>query len=504
MSVLGRAAIVAPTNYNRWLIAPAALAIHLCIGQVYAWSVFKTQLVELFGTSETAIGWIFSLAIAMLGISAAVGGTWVERVGPRMSMLTSGTFWVVGFLVASIGVTTDQLWLVFLGYGFLGGIGLGLGYISPVSTLIKWFPDRPGLATGLAIMGFGGGALIASPLSNQLMATYSGASEAAQQVSGVVPTFLTLAGIYAVMIVIGAFVIRVPHPDWKPEGWDPSQVKASPWRTTENVSAKTAIKTPQFWFLWIVLFTNVTAGIGILESASPMIRDYFPQITLAAAAGYVGLLSLANMAGRFVWSSTSDVIGRKNIYLVYLGLGVVLYLLVALFGHTSLIFFVLGTLIILSFYGGGFATIPAYLRDMFGTMQVGAIHGRLLTAWSAAGIAGPLIVNQVLDNVRESNPDASGLELYQPSLLIMVGVLAVGLLANILVKPVNSKHHVSKEEFEKITNASKPNTKADGSIQVNDGGTLHTVAAWFVTIAVISGLAYGLTLTVIRSLALFT
>lgn len=432
-----RDAIVAPVRFNRWLIPPAALAIHLCIGQVYAFSVFKSPFMGRFDTGEVAIGWIFSLAILMLGLSSAIFGTWVERVGPRASMLAAGACWVTGFLVASLGITTGQLWLVYVGYGFIGGIGLGIGYISPVSTLMKWFPDRPGLATGLAIMGFGGGALIASPMSNALMAFFGGGDEPEQLIGGLTPTFLTLAVVYALVIAAGAFVIRVPNPAWRPTGWDPSKATRSALQTTRDVSARNAIRTPQFWLLWVVLFLNVTAGIGILENASPMIQDSF-GITAAAAAGYVGLLSLANMAGRFVWSTVSDYIGRKNIYMIYLGGGLVMYVLIALVAGGSLLVFVLATLVILSFYGGGFATIPAYLKDLFGVFQVGAIHGRLLTAWSAAGVAGPLIVNSIVESGAEAG--RTGADLYTPSLFIMAGGLAIGFVANLLVRPVAERH----------------------------------------------------------------
>lgn len=439
-SILDREAIVAPRTFNRWLIPAAALAIHLCIGQVYAFSVFKIPMMGHFGTGEVAVGWIFSVAIAMLGLAAAFGGTWVERSGPRKSMVVAGSFWVAGFLIASLGIATGQLWVVYLGYGVIGGIGLGIGYISPVSTLMKWFPDRPGLATGLAIMGFGGGALIASPLSNSLMALYGGGTEAENLQSGLLQTFLTLAVVYALVITLGAIVIRVPHPDWRPAGWDPGQAAAKPLQTTANVSADSAIRTPQFWLLWIVLFCNVTAGIGILENAAPMIQDYFDWITPAAAAGFVGLLSLANMAGRFVWSATSDSWGRKNNYMMYLGVGLALYLVIALMGGANLVVFILATMVILSFYGGGFSTIPAYLKDLFGVFQVGAIHGRLLTAWSAAGVAGPLIVNSVLESQAEAG--LTGADLYSLSLYIMVGLLAIGFIANLLVRPVHSRHHV--------------------------------------------------------------
>ncbi|MFB9377305.1 OFA family MFS transporter [Kineococcus gynurae] len=454
-SFLDRDRIVAPPGFNRWLVPPAALAVHLCIGQVYATSVYKNALVAHFDASLTQIGIVFSIAIVMLGLSAAICGTWVDRNGPRKAMAASALFWVTGFLVGALGIATNQLWLLYLGYGFIGGIGLGIGYISPVSTLIKWFPDRPGLATGMAIMGFGGGALVASPLSTRLLALYDPAYDAS--VTGSTPSgsavamlFVTFAVVYALFMSYGALTIRVPADGWKPDGFDPSTIRSKALVTTASVSARNAIRTPQFYLLWVILFCNVTAGIGILEQAAPMIQDFFrggdgtSTVAVAAAGGFVGLLSMANMAGRFVWSSTSDVIGRKPIYMVYLGVGLVTYLLLALFGQTSTALFVLFAVVILSFYGGGFATIPAYLRDLFGTYQVGAIHGRLLTAWSAAGIAGPLIVNGFLD--AEGTPGALVAANYRPALLTMVGLLAVGFVANLLVRPVSEKFHEPRTE----------------------------------------------------------
>ncbi|MEI8409117.1 MULTISPECIES: OFA family MFS transporter [unclassified Kribbella] len=454
LSILDREHTVAPPGYSRWLIPPAALAVHLCIGQAYATSVYKTSLVKHFDTSQTAIGVIFSIAIVMLGLSAAIGGTWVERNGPRKAMFVSACFWATGFAVGALGIGTGQLWIVYLGYGFIGGIGLGIGYISPVSTLIKWFPDRPGLATGLAIMGFGGGALVASPLSRQLLSLYDdnydpGNSASVAGGGALVALFLTLGIGYFVIMMFGVVNIRVPADGWKPDGFDPATVKQKALVTTNHVSAANAIKTPQFWCLWVVLFCNVTAGIGILEQASPMIQDFFrggdgkSTVAVAAASGFVGLLSIFNMAGRFGWSSTSDVIGRKPIYAMYLGVGIVAYFLLATAGHNSTVIFVLLAAVILSFYGGGFATVPAYLRDLFGTFQVGAIHGRLLTAWSAAGIAGPLIINGFLD--REGKPGTLTAEAYRPALFTMVGVLAVGFVANLLIRPVADRFHERSE-----------------------------------------------------------
>ncbi|GAA3781774.1 OFA family MFS transporter [Micromonospora maritima] len=449
LSALDRRHTVAPPGYSRWLIPPAALAIHLCIGQVYATSVYKNSLIAHFDTGQTAIGVIFSIAIVMLGLSAAVAGTWVEANGPRKAMFVSACFWAAGFLVGALGIASKQLWLLYLGYGVLGGIGLGIGYISPVSTLIKWFPDRPGLATGLAIMGFGGGAMVASPLSRQLLSFYDSGydpSNSGSTASGsaLVWLFVTLGIGYFVVMMFGVVNVRVPAADWRPAGFDPARVAAKPLVTTANVSAANAVRTRSFWLLWVVLFCNVTAGIGILEQASPMIQDFFREggtsaVSVAAAGGFVGLLSLFNMAGRFVWSSTSDVIGRKPIYVVYLGVGMVLYLLLALVGQTATALFVLLACVILSFYGGGFATVPAYLRDLFGTFEVGAIHGRLLTAWSAAGVAGPLIVNAFLD--AQGEPGTLTAAAYRPALFTMVGVLAVGLVANLLIRPVPQRFH---------------------------------------------------------------
>ncbi|GAA4121433.1 OFA family MFS transporter [Nocardioides fonticola] len=449
LPLLARERTVAAPGFNRWLVPPAALAVHLCIGQVYATSVYKGALVAHFDSSLTTVGLIFSVAIAMLGLAAGFGGTWVDRSGPRAAMALSASCWVSGFLVAALGIATDQLWLVFLGYGVIGGIGLGIGYISPVSTLIKWFPDRPGLATGMAIMGFGGGALVASPLSGRLLELYDSgydASDATTVADGhaVALLFVTLAVLYAVFMAFGAATVRVPPEGWRPAGFDPGAVASAPLVTTAQVSARNAVRTPQFYLLWLVLFCNVTAGIGILEQAAGMIADFFrdngtSSVTAAAAGGFVGLLSLANMAGRFVWSSTSDLIGRQRIYAVYLGVGLVLYALLASVGSSSTALFVALAALIISFYGGGFATIPAYLRDLFGTYQVGAIHGRLLTAWSAAGIVGPLIVNRFLD--AEGEPGSLTASAYQPALFTMVGVLAVGLVANLLVRPVDPRFH---------------------------------------------------------------
>jgi MFS family permease len=442
LSFLDRQRSIAEPGYTRWLIPPAALAIHLCIGQVYAFSVFKLPLTKVLGITQSIPGdWpqeqvavIFSVAIAILGLSAAIWGAWLERVGPRRAMFTAACCFGGGFLVGALGIQTHQFWLLVLGYGVLGGVGLGIGYISPVSTLIKWFPDRPGLATGLAIMGFGGGAMIASPLSIGLMNHFKSPTSV-----GVAQTFVAMGIIYFLFMMFGVFSIRLPAKDWAPAGYV-APTNPHGLITTHQVQVNEAMKTPQFYLLWIVLCVNVTAGISILEQASPMIQEMFkPRITAAAAAGFVGLLSLANMLGRFGWSSFSDVIGRKATYATFFIIGMISYWFIPKIGEAGAVpLFVLVTVIVISIYGGGFATIPAYLRDMFGTMHVGAIHGRLLTAWSTAGILGPLLVNQI--RAAQIAKGLSGADVYVLSMHLMVVLLFIGFVANMLVRPVSEVH----------------------------------------------------------------
>ncbi|MEU8483980.1 OFA family MFS transporter [Streptomyces sp. NPDC048641] len=423
---------VAPTGWSRWLVPPAALSVHLSIGQAYAWSVFKPPLESSLHLSGTQSALPFQLGIVMLGLSAAFGGTLVERNGPRWAMTVALVCFSSGFLISALGAATGQFWLIVFGYGFVGGIGLGIGYISPVSTLIKWFPDRPGMATGIAIMGFGGGALIASPWSAQMLESFGADS------SGIALAFLVHGLAYAVFMSLGVLLVRVPRTEGARKAGAPAPLDGV------QVSARSAVRTPQFWCLWLVLCMNVTAGIGILEKAAPMITDFFKDSTtpvgVSAAAGFVALLSAANMAGRIGWSSASDLVGRKNVYRLYLGVGAVMYLLIARFGDSSKPLFIGCALVILSFYGGGFATVPAYLKDLFGTYQVGAIHGRLLTAWSTAGVLGPLIVNRVADSQEEAGKH--GPDLYGLSFTIMIGLLVVGFVANELIRPVHVRHHI--------------------------------------------------------------
>jgi MFS family permease len=438
---LDKARSVAPAGYNRWRILPAALCIHLCIGQAYAWSVFNIPLTRLVGiqasvaedwTREEVI-WIFSLAIVFLGLSAAVGGTWLERVGPRCAMFVSASCFASGFFISALGAHLHSIFLLYLGYGVFGGCGLGIGYISPVSTLIKWFPDRPGLATGLAIMGFGGGAMLGAPLAVHLMDFFS--TEAS---TGVVATFMIMGSLYLGVMLTGAFLVRLP-----PEGWQPSSLAARSDRRARGkvqpVHADQALRTPQFYLLWSMLFINVTAGIGILGKASDMLQDMFPT-TVATGSWFVGLLSMANMLGRLLWSSASDYLGRRATYTIFFGLGAAVYATLPHFSRSeSPGPFMLACALIMTMYGGAFATIPAYLRDLFGTMHVGAIHGRLLTAWSLAGVAGPVLLTRWAEHHKQMGGPAS--ESYRGVLLFMAGLLLLGLAANAALYPVSSCHH---------------------------------------------------------------
>jgi len=561
LDMLYRERIIAKPGFNRWKVPPASIAIHLCIGSVYAWSIYNPPLTRLFGVVTPASGdwslqdvtWIFSVAIVFLGLAAALAGHWLDRVGPRLVGSVAAVLWGGGYLVGSFGILTHQLWLLYLGYGVLGGCGLGLGYVSPVSTLIKWFPDRRGMATGMAIMGFGGGAMIGAPLKRffiqrfyeapeylgtidqvalitesgrrfverageQLEVVVVGANEVAGMLvpgpegvyvvgtgsTGVAATFMVLGLLYLVVMLIAAFSYRVPADDWVPEGWTPPEEGAEANRmiTSHNVDIEQAMKTPQFYRLWIVLCMNVSAGIGVLGVASTMMSEIFgttlPGIVDGAfAAVYVSMISVFNMVGRFFWASSSDYIGRKNTYWIFFALGIVLYCSVpfaALQVSASpavvwLVLFYAATMIIFTMYGGGFATIPAYLADIFGTRYVGGIHGRLLTAWSTAGVVGPLAITSLRESAvaraiqnlvsiidpadfqarfgadveqldqlvaAQTVTIASLMEiapagtvdptssLYNNTMYLMAVLLLIGLVANASMKPVDKRHYMSE------------------------------------------------------------
>ncbi len=456
MSFLDRSHSIAKPGFSRWMVPPAALCVHLCIGQAYAFSVFNLPMHTLIGISKagpgdwelTDLGWIFSIAIFFLGLSSAVFGRWVEEGGPRRAMFTAACCWAGGFLISAVGVYVHNLWIIYLGYGVLGGIALGIGYISPVSTLIKWFPDRPGMATGMAIMGFGGGAFIASPLSNGLLNYFTTATHV-----GVAETFIVLGVVYFAFMIVGSMIVRVPPDGWRPAGYTPP-VQEQRLITRHDVFVYDALKTPQFWLIWWVLCLNVTAGIGVLGQASAMSQEMF-QVTPTAAAGFVGLMSLFNMGGRFFWASTSDYIGRKNTYFVFMVLGFILYCTVPYTGSIhSIVAFVCAFAVIYSMYGGGFATVPAYLRDMFGTRYVGAIHGLLLTAWSMAGIFGPSLVNYIRAyNVAHGVPKAQA---YNTTMYIMAGLLVIGFFCNLAVRAVNARYHMKDGDARRTDPALRP------------------------------------------------
>jgi MFS family permease len=448
--------IVAEAGFNRWLVPPAALAVHLSIGMIYGMSVFWLPLSHTVGRACPAgnrflhmlvasdCDWSvptlvsgFEIGIVFLGASAALWGGWLERVGPRRAGVVAALCWCGGLATAAIGVHFHQLWLLIFGMGVLGGVGLGLGYISPVSTLLKWFPDRRGMATGMAIMGFGGGAMIGAPLATRLMAHFASPGD-----PGVWQTFLVLAAIYLVFMLAGSIGYRIPPINWKPEGWVAPAARAS--IAQGQVALHCAWLTPQFWLIWTVLLMNVSAGIGVLSVASPMLQHIF-GVPAAAAAGFVGLLSLFNIGGRIFWASASDWLGRKATYCLFFVLGITLYPtlpLTATAGAKPL--FVLACCVILSMYGGGFSTAPAYLADVFGTRFVGAIHGRLLTAWSTAGVLGPALVSWLSETAK---PNVVYGAAYDRTLYTLAGLLAIGLVTNLLVRPLSQGWFMTPREL---------------------------------------------------------
>ncbi len=512
MSFLDRSHTIAPANFNRWLVPPAALAVHLSIGQIYAYSVFNKPLTQAIGITESVagdwslatIGWVFSIALAVLGASAALFGTWMERVGPRKAMFVAACCFGLGFLISAVGVKIHNIWLIYLGNGVIGGVGLGLGYIGPVSTLMKWFPDKPGMATGLAIMGFGGGAMLASPLSVSLMNYFKSPTSV-----GVWETFMVLGALYFLFMLFGVLTIRIPADGWKPKGY--VAPKSTNRLVSQNhVNAATAIKTPQFWLLFWILCLNVTAGIGVLGQASVMIQELFSETSVgkdaavgaAAAAGFVGLLSLFNMGGRFFWSSISDKIGRKNTYFIFFILGSLLYFAVPSIGESgSKLLFVIGFCVIMSMYGGGFAAIPAYLRDLFGTYQVGAIHGRLLLAWSLAAVVGPVLVNYIRQIQIDNGIPAA--QAYSITMYIMAALLLVGLACNALVKAVHEKHH--DQTVKQAAHSGNPDEEtaiSDAYLaaeEISHGG----FNVWWRWALVAMPLAYGVIMVFVKVMDLF-
>ncbi len=537
---LDKERIIANSGYNRWLVPPCALAIHLCIGMAYGFSVFWLPLHRAVGLSKplecpqnlgffqtitttscdwqiSMLGWMFTLFFVFLGTASAIWGGWLERVGPRRAGVAAAILWCGGLVISAVAVVWHQLWLMWLGSGVLGGLGLGLGYISPVSTLIKWFPDRRGMATGMAIMGFGGGAMIGAPLADRLMKLFATPTSV-----GVWQTFLVLAAGYFVSMMLGSLGYRLPAEQWKPAGWEPpAATKTKALVTDRHVDLNVATRTPQFWLVWWVLALNVTAGIGILGMASPLLQEVFgghligvqatfDQLTAdqhaaiaAIAAGFTGLLSLFNIAGRFFWASASDYLGRKATYMVFLILGLVLYASIpSLAAAGNLALFVGFFCIILSMYGGGFATVPAYLADLFGTRLVGAIHGRLLTAWSAAGIFGPVIVNYLREYQLAHNVPRA--QVYSITMYILAGLLAIGFLCNLAVRPVAEKNYMTPAQLAALDAANKKSAPAPGPVGSGPSGRTpawKVLAAW---IAVGVPIAWGVYVTLQKAVILFS
>jgi MFS family permease len=525
---------VARPGFSRWMVPPAALAIHLCIGMAYGFSVFWLPLSKAIGITkavscpasmgffegltQTSCDWkvsqvamTFTIFIVVLGLAAAIWGGWLERAGPRKAGVVAAICWCGGFFIGAIGILTHQLWLVWAGPGLLGGIGLGLGYISPVSTLIKWFPDRRGMATGMAIMGFGGGAMIGAPLADRLMRLFATTSSV-----GAWQTFVALGILYFVFMIGGALTYRVPPEGWVPAGWQPKPGSGKSLISHRDVSLTEAWRTQQFWLLWGVLCLNVTAGIGILAMASPFLQEVFggqlinvkagfdeltasQKATIATiAAGFTSLLSMFNIAGRIFWASLSDYIGRKATYMIFFLLGFTLYASIpwtASTGQRAL--FVAFCCVILTMYGGGFATIPAYLSDLFGTRMVGAIHGRLLTAWSVAGVVGPLLITHIREY--QIGHGVRGAEIYNITLYILAGLLAGGFICNLLVRQVHERHYMNEAPAapKVVTPAARSATDAPDTAE---GVSALVVAAW---LAVWIPIGWGVWVTLQKAVLLF-
>ena len=536
---LDKERIVAGPGFNRWLVPPAALAIHLCIGMAYGFSVFWLPLSKALGIKEAikcgpevgffqewfvtncdwkiaTLGWMFTLFFVILGASAAIWGGWLERAGPRKAGVVAAVCWCGGMLISAVGVNLHQFWLMLLGSGVIGGVGLGLGYISPVSTLIKWFPDKRGMATGMAIMGFGGGAMIGSPLAAELIKHFATPTNV-----GVANTFIVMAVIYFVFMMGGALGYRIPATGWKPAGWTPPPPSKNVMITQRHVHVKKVWGIPQFWLVWMVLCMNVSAGIGVIGMASPMLQEVFGgglidvakkfgeldkgQLAAIAgiAAGFTALLSLFNIGGRFFWASLSDKLGRKLTYTVFFVLGGLMYASMpgsAMAG--SKLLFVAACCVILSMYGGGFATVPAYLADLFGTQMVGAIHGRLLTAWATAGILGPVVVNYMREYQLGIGIPRD--QVYNQTMYILVGMLVIGLICNLMIRPVADKWFMTDAELaEEKRLAHERASASEVSAAANSGGATPAVVVVLAWLAVGIPLAWGVYKTLLSAAKFF-
>ena len=539
LQLLDKEHTIAGPGFQRWLVPPAALAIHLCIGMAYGFSVFWLPLSRAIGIRDplacsagmsywaqvfsSSCDWqismltlMYSLFFVFLGLSAALFGGWLEHAGPRKAGVVAALCWCGGLVISAFGIYMHQIWIMWLGSGVIGGIGLGLGYISPVSTLIKWFPDRRGMATGMAIMGFGGGAMIGAPLADKLMSYYTTPTSV-----GVMETFLVLAALYFVFMMAGALGYRVPAPGWKPHGWiAPVKAKVNTMITEHHVHVSRVWSIPQFWLLWAVLCLNVTAGIGILGMSSPLLQEVFGgkllgldlgfnELSLAQksqiaaiAAGFTGLLSLFNIGGRFVWATCSDHIGRKTTYLLFFVLALALYAAIPTLGHSGqLALFVAAFCVIVSMYGGAFATIPAYIADLFGTQMVGAIHGRILTAWATAGVLGPVLVSYIREyQLANGVPRAQA---YDVTMYVLAGFIALGLVCNALVRPIADKHFMTAQQLateRKLAREREVVAASGNALSAGVSSPALVVLAW---LAVGIPLAIGIWITLQKAVVLF-
>ena len=542
-AVLDKERIIAGPGFNRWLVPPAALAIHLCIGMAYGFSVFWLPLSKALSTQGAGavacpkdmgffteifasgcdwkiatLGWMYTMFFVILGSSAALWGGWLERAGPRKAGVVAACCWCGGMLISALGIYLHQFWIMILGSGVIGGIGLGLGYISPVSTLIKWFPDRRGMATGMAIMGFGGGAMIGSPLAVELMKNFATPTSV-----GVLQTFVVMALVYFVFMMGGAFGYRVPPTGWKPAGWTPPAPTANTMITQRHVHVSKVWGIPQFWLIWMVLCMNVSAGIGVIGMASPMLQEVFggsligvakkfgeldkAQLTAiaAVAGGFAALLSLFNIGGRFFWASLSDKLGRKMTYVVFFVLGGIMYAsLPASAAAGSKLAFVGAACVILSMYGGGFATVPAYLADLFGTQMVGAIHGRLLTAWATAGVLGPVVVNYMREY--QLGLGIPREQVYNQTMYILVGMLVIGLTCNLMVRPLADKWFMTDAELaeeKRLAHEKASAAEAGMAGAVGRNEVTPVAKVWLAWAAVGIPLAWGVYKTLIATSKFF-
>lgn len=535
LGFLAKERTIAPPGFNRWLVPPAALAIHLCIGMAYGFSVFWLPLSKAVGIKEaiecgseigfleeltvthcdwkiSTLGWMYTLFFVFLGSSAALWGGWLEHVGPRKAAVVSAFCWCGGMLFSAIGIHYHQFWMMLLGSGVIGGIGLGLGYISPVSTLIKWFPDRRGMATGMAIMGFGGGAMIGSPLAAALIKFFENDTDV-----GVMPTLIVMASVYFVFMMAGAMGYRIPASGWQPANLNPPDAsKTSKMITQKHVHVKNVFKIKQFWLLWGVLCMNVSAGIGIIGMSSPMLQEVFGGQLIgvaklyadlnkeelaaiaAVAAGFTALLSLFNIGGRFFWASLSDKLGRKMTYMLFFLLGCLLYLSIPESANTgNILLFVAAFCIILSMYGGGFSTVPAYLADLFGTQMVGAIHGRLLTAWATAGILGPVIVNYMREYQLALGIPRE--QVYNQTMIILAGMLMIGLLCNLLIRPVADKWFMTESELAEEKHLAHETVSVGQSVnETKSAKTTNPVWILLAWMAVLLPLGWGIYKTLLN------